>query len=186
MWRSLFKSMKNSALKVSSFSPFSALSLHLPRCLIFAMECLCLGHGDISRARAGPSLCLETLSCDSVIQPLPGTPSHQPLKNSSGSGWSEELWVSGICLLLGLPPQPKADRQPPEMAASTSGTTQYLNWWRRGLDSLNSLSNMLCPTSLRWVDLPCLPWDCPVHTWTTTFWRHTQSSDKVEGVGCQC
>lgn len=55
-------------------------------------------------------------------------------------------------LLLGLPPQPKADRQPPEMAASTSGTTQYLNWWRRGLDSLNLLSNMLCPTSLRWGD----------------------------------
>ena len=53
---------------------------HLPRCLIFAMEFLSLRHGDISRASAGPQRCLETLLCDSVIQPLPGSPSHQLLK----------------------------------------------------------------------------------------------------------
>lgn len=30
-------------------------------------------------------------------------------------------------LLLGLPPQPKADRQPPRRAASPSGPTQCMN-----------------------------------------------------------
>jgi len=33
-------------------------------------------------------------------------------------------------LLLGLPPQPKTDRQPPGTAASTSGPTPCMNWGR--------------------------------------------------------
>lgn len=52
-------------------------------------------------------------------------------------------------LLLGLPPQPKADRQPPGRAASTWGPTQCLHWRRRGLDSLNLLSNCWALPALR-------------------------------------
>ena len=79
-------------------------------------------------------------------------------------------------LLLGLPPQPKADRQPPGRAASPSGPTQCLHWRRRGLDPLNLLSN--CWALPAWDR--CVPWDSSVPTWPQPSPHHIQSSDRVE------
>lgn len=150
MWRSLFRNMKNSALKVSSFSPslqFLSPAKMFDFCYGVPLSDMEILAGQVQVLKGAWRPCPVTQWSNHYQAPPPTN----CWKNSSGSGWSEEP-EPGICPSLGLPPQPKADRQPPEMAASTSGTTQYLNWWRRGLESLNLSSNMLCPTSLRWGD----------------------------------
>lgn len=112
IWRSLFKNMKNSALTLTSFFPFSAVSLDLPRYLIFAVECLSpldmeILAGQVQVLVGAWRPCSATQSPTHCQAPPPPT-----TETIVQALFGVRKLSQASALLLGLLPEPQTDRQP--------------------------------------------------------------------------